>query len=401
MTGGRGNQVWELENRIFTERRVKLCAVCMALVCAAILGLKIYEGRSVIGPNGKPACIDFCTIWVGGNFARSEHPARAYDDAAFAAAQAALVGPHLADEPPYHFFYPPTLLLLAYPLGLMPYYVAYAVWTIVTLALYLAAIYAILPRAVALVAALTPIVVAENLLLGQNGCLTAALIGLSLAFTQRRPILAAIPLGLLTFKPHFGLLFPLAFASAHKWRLPLAAAGASLLVAAAATVAFGFEGWAASLASPGRRTSGLSTEEGLELTLQSAFGLVRWAGAGDRAALLAHLAVAALAIAAVCLLWARPLPFSLKAAALTIGAVTVTPYVQIYDLPILSIAVAFLVRDGLSRGFLHGERVAILACFVGLFSLLRPFGLFIDLVLLALVIRRAVSYRTNAPSPAA
>jgi hypothetical protein len=70
----------------------------------------------------------------------------------------------------------------------------------------------------------------------------------------------------------------------------------------------------------------------------------------------------------------------------------VTPYVQIYDLCILSIAIAFLVKDSLLGGFLPGERTAILTCWVGLFLLLKPLGLILYGVILFLIVRRIVAY---------
>src|SRR5580704_2941869 len=51
---------------------------------------------------------------------------------------------------------------------------------------------------------------------------------------------------------------------------------------------------------------------------------------------------------------ARPLPHSLKSAALCSAAAMATPYVHGYDLCVLAIAVAFLVKDCLARGFLPG-----------------------------------------------
>ena len=48
-----------------------------------------------------------------------------------------------------------------------------------------------------------------NALVGQNGFLTAALIGGTLYLIPIRPVLAGICLGLLTYKPQYGLLFPM------------------------------------------------------------------------------------------------------------------------------------------------------------------------------------------------
>jgi hypothetical protein len=59
-----------------------------------------------------------------------------------------------------------------------------------------------------------------------------------------------------------------------------------------------------------------------------------------------------------------------------------------YDLCILSIAAAFLVKDGLSRGFLAGERTIMLLCLVGLYCPSAPVGPIVCAALLLLVFRR-------------
>ena len=67
----------------------------------------------------------------------------------------------------YHFPYPPTFLFFTFPLGMMPYSVAFPVWITVTLLLYLAAIYAIISRPTAVIAALTLYPVVWNVRLGR------------------------------------------------------------------------------------------------------------------------------------------------------------------------------------------------------------------------------------------
>ena len=74
----------------------------------------------------------------------------------------------------------------------------------------------------------------------------------------------------------------------------------------------------------------------------------------------------------------------------------VSPYAFGYDLLILSIAVAFLVSDGLSRGFLPRERGVLLVCWICLILLTGPIPAIISTVLLFLVLRRVV-LRSEAP----
>jgi arabinofuranan 3-O-arabinosyltransferase len=51
--------------------------------------------------------------------------------------------------------------------------------------------------------------------------------------------------------------------------------------------------------------------------------------------------------------------YPLKAASLAVGALLITPYLFLYDLMVLAIAVAFLVRTGLDEGFAPYELPAL------------------------------------------
>jgi hypothetical protein len=66
----------------------------------------------------------------------------------------------------------------------------------------------------------------------------------------------------------------------------------------------------------------------------------------------------------------------------------ITPYIEMYDFGVLSIAVAFLIKDGLIRGFLAGERVAIVFGFVSLLFSYLPIGAAVYSVLSLVLARR-------------
>ena len=394
---------WGIENKFPTELRLGLYASGVALVYAIALIRQIIWNNYVIGIDGKD-CIDFTWIWLSSKFAVSGALAQAYDYSVFSAARDALVGP--ANCILEHLDYPPTLLLFTYPLGLMPYSIAFAAWMVATLLLYLAAVYAIIPRPAAVVAALTPYPVFFNILLGHNGFLTAGFFGLALALIERRPWLSGIFLGLLTYKPQFGILFPFVLLVSRNWRVLLSATAASGVFGAAAAIAFGYQVWPWFIAALADRASSLSEDPGLNLHLVSVFGFFRLVGVSAHVSWAAQLAVTAIAAATVCALWARPISHSLKAAALAIGSLLAAPHAHGYDVCILSIAVAFLVEDGLSRGFLPGERAVMLMCWAGLIPLAGPIPAIICVVLLVLVVRRAVlcqadALRTAGPAVAA
>jgi arabinofuranan 3-O-arabinosyltransferase len=93
--------------------------------------------------------------------------------------------------------------------------------------------------------------------------------------------------------------------------------------------------------------------------------------------------------------------YSLKAAALAAGTLLTTPYLFMYDMMVLAIAIGFLVRTGLKRGFRRYELPA-LACAIGLmfsFSFLGlPVGLGATLILAGLILRRAGPWWRREPA---
>ena len=285
----------------------------------------------------------------------------------------------------------PTLLFFTYPFGLMPYVAAFAAWTMVTLLLYLTAIYLIVPRPIAISVALLTIPCILQFLSRTNGFLLAGLIGLSLPLMERRPQLSGIIVGLLTVKPQIGIVFPFALLVSRNWRVVISAVFTSVVLIITSAVIFGYQGWPSFIRALADRGPSLGVR------LDSVYGFLWLAGISLPIAWAIQLAVAGAVAAVVCWVWARPLAHSLKAAALCGAAPLATPYVHGHDLCILAIAVAFLVKDGLTRGFLPGDRLIMLFSWIVMFLGFRDFssGWIPCLALLALVVRRS-PYRISS-----
>jgi len=101
----------------------------------------------------------------------------------------------------------------------------------------------------------------------------------------------------------------------------------------------------------------------------------------------------------------RHVRYSLKAASLAIGTMLITPYLFMYDMMVLAIPVAYLVRLGLSGGFLAYELPG-LGCALGLILCFAfwgiPTGLGATLIIGALIQRRAGPWWRREPAlPAA
>jgi arabinofuranan 3-O-arabinosyltransferase len=373
--------------------------VCFALVVAhaVYLGTSYVDG---LWPDGAGVPTDFVAVWSAGKLALGGHAASVYDWPIHKLVEQSAVGHPF--EGYYGWHYPPTFLFVAIALALLPYTTAYLFWTIGTFPAYLAAMRAIIgDRAGYLLAAAFPAVLA-NAVVGQNGFLTAALVGGTVLLIDRRPIAAGVLLGLLTYKPHLGLLFPVALIAGQHWRVFASAAIVAMLMAAASWLAFGSECWHAFFGNISHTEQVFLSQGQADWSkLQTAFGLTRTLGGSETLAWTAQAAVALLAAGAIALVWRSTAAHEIKAAALGCGTALATPYLYAYDLVVLAVPLAFLFRIGRARGFLRHELPGIgLACLLVLiFPFVKaPVGFVAVVVVAGLIARRALASRSTGLS---
>ena len=363
-----------------------------AYLIASILWIALANG--LVDRNNKPLGTDFSNVYAAGMLASNGKPDVAYDWPSEHAVEKAIFG---RDVPFYGWHYPPQFLLVAAILALVPYGWALALWMATTLSAYIAIIRVILPQPTAVLVALAYPAVFVNLLHGQNGFINAALLGGALLLLDRRPITSGVLIGLLAYKPQFGVLIPLMLLATARWTV-VAAASATVLAACTVTLSmFGTKVWVAFAAS-----TTLTRHVVLEAgsigweKMQSIFSAVRmWGGGVD----LAYMAQGALALgvaAGLIWLWRSEAAVDLKASALAVAALIATPYVLDYDLMILAVAIAFYARHGLARGF-HNFELSLLA-FAWIAPLLSrplakatgiPLGLTAQIVLFIMALCRA------------
>ena len=89
--------------------------------------------------------------------------------------------------------------------------------------------------------------------------------------------------------------------------------------------------------------------------------------------------------------WRKEIPFALKAGLLAAAVPLATPYVFVYDLPVLGVAAAFLFRH---RPFdaVEGAMFAVAApCLFGFLWLPLPSAFFASSAIAAIAARRAIA----------
>jgi hypothetical protein len=383
--------------------------ILLGLYVIAIVGwIALSDG--LVDRNGKPVGTDFSSFYAAGSLVLEGRAGDVYNMAAHFAREQQIFG---AATPYYGWLYPPLFLLVATPLALLPYPLALIAWQGATFALYLAVIAAILRQqrhqSGAIARLWLPVAAAfpaafVNLGHGQNGFLTAGLLGAALLALPQRPVLSGILFGLLAYKPQFGLLIPFALLAGCQWRSMIAAGLTVIALAAATALAFGPEIWWVFAASTetARKLLLEQGDVGFE-KLQSVFAAIRLWGGGISLAYAVQGAVSLATICGVGWMWRSSDDRNLKAALLMVATLLGSPHVLDYDLTIVGPAMAFLVASIHASGGLLDYEISLMAAawitplvargIAGAAGL--PIGLITIVALYGLVMRRATETRTG------
>lgn len=395
-----------------TRERARRVALAMLIAGLAGAVYVVVTANGLSDRFGRPLGTDFSSFYAAGTLVDDGLPAAPFDLATHYAREQKIFG---NGTPDYSFSYPPTFLLVAAALALLNYLPALLLWQGATFGLYLWAMRAIFrgneaARAesagwmpLLLTAAFPAVFV--NLGHGQNGFLTAGLFGMALAVLERRPVLAGILFGLLSYKPQFGFMIPLVLLATWRWRAIAAAAGTVGALIGTSLVAFGEASWQAFFAAmPFARSALLEQGNTGWFKIQSVFAWVRMWGGGIELAYAAQLALALVVGAALVWLWRGAAAYAVKAAALLIGSLLATPFILDYDLMLLAPAIAFIAADGMRRGFGAYEKSMLAALWIAPLiarsaaqTILLPLGVLAMLAAFALLLRRAIAERAPRP----
>jgi Glycosyltransferase family 87 len=356
-----------------TRERVRLVALALLITSVIGAGFLIATSDGLNDRFDRPLGTDFSNVYAAGSHVLDGNAAAPFDPRLQYDREKEIFGAKTAF---FGWHYPPFFLGLAALLALMPYALSLALWQGVTLILYLLAMRSVVAPPLPLkgevirdrmwlLLALAFPAVFVNLGQGHNGFLTTALIGSALALIDRRPLIAGVLIGLLAYKPQFGLLIPLVLAVSGRWRTFAAAAVTVALLALAVTLAFGVDVWTAFLAST-KFTRLVILEQGATgwYKIQSVFSWVRMWGGGIDLAYALQGTVTILVAAALAWLWRSPAAYPLKAAALLIGTLLATPYSLDYDLMLLAPAIAYFALEGIARGFAPWEKTILAALWI-------------------------------------
>lgn len=257
----------------------------------------------------------------------------------------------------HRWSYPPHLLSLIMPLGFFTYPGALLIWTALGLGLLYWTIGHASPRLPVswrVFALLSPASMV-NAVNGQTGFFCAAFMLGGIYLLPKRPFMAGILLGLLTFKPQLGLLVLPMLLITRQWQAIASASITNTLLIALSIALWGWESWTAFFASMRDMQLEQATHFGGYFTymMPGIWAAGRILGMPLETVWITHLGFAASASIAACWLLHQEGLTPRAILALALASFIVTPYAFNCDMTMISLALAVYLFAHGSRQLLH------------------------------------------------
>ncbi len=326
---------------LMNPARLVMIARCWVVVAFAayVIDLLRQTHDGLSNGLGRPFGDDFVNYWSAPFLALHGRVAEVYDFDAFHAFEQSVTAQTIQY---YHYSYPPVMLLLTLPLALIPYVPALFVWLSVTWYGFYRALKLTGGEGVLLLSLATPALFVSAVG-GQNGAMTAALLGGGLMLVDRRPIVAGILLGLMVYKPQLALMLPFALFAGRRWLVIAVTAVTAVLLVAISVAAYGVDAWLDyqhNLAL--LRTVILEDGAGVSHRMVSVFVFARHLGASVSVSYALQAASGLAAAFFVARSWLRNDPAHIRNALVIVGTCLATPYLQDYDLVMGAFVVVWL-----------------------------------------------------------
>jgi hypothetical protein len=344
-------------NNSGTERATVVVGTIMAAISLSLyvlITLSVWNFSTLKTSAGYPLATDFSVYWCASKLALSGQAALAYNIDELHKVQLQFFGPN------YRYgkagwFYPPYYFFIALPLGLLPYLASLTIWLLVTFGIYLIVLSRLSPQPVFIPLCITFPGILENILFGQNGLLSGALIGGGLLLLGRLPVVAGILFGLMSYKPHLLILTIIALLFGRCWKTLISTIITFLILVLLSIAIFGQQVWMAYFGAISIPMKLLTIGAIPWSVVPTFFSAILSAGFGVKIAYIVQGAVMLAVMVGVAWVWRKGWPLAIRGAVLLLGTLLFTPYAFTYDLAILALALGWLWEDGRLHGRLPGE----------------------------------------------
>jgi hypothetical protein len=271
---------------------------------------------------------------------------------------------------PIAWFYPPIYIFMVWPLSLLPYNASLFIWLLIPLSGLITVVYKIAPNPRTILICIAFPATLINFDYGQNGLISAVLLGWGLFLLDRRPAAAGIFLGLLSYKPQLAVLIPLALVASHNWRALTSAFVTFASFSILSVIFFGYETWTGfynNITSAGevlqQGSQGFIQNWAIMITPYSLARLL------DLPPAISYLiqGLSMLSVSVVTYwVWSRYKSAPLRNSVLVICTLMFTPHAFEYDSVILALPMAWIAWEGYTKHWLRGEKVFLIIIWLSL-----------------------------------
>ena len=332
---------------ITIPRVILLPAAILGLLGWALALLVLTWHIDVLGPG-----TDWLAFYGAARAYLDGRLALIFDAAAFTAYLNADFAWWLAQPVAFRpWVYPPSFLLLLVPFGGLSVAVSYILFELASGAALVAALFSASDRPQArrlvIASAFLCFGAADNVMQGQNGFLTAALLIGGWRATRWSPLLGGVLLGVLTIKPQFYLLVPVALIAARQWKALAASILAAIALAAISAALFGIDAWLRWLdfaLHPGEWIANA------RLFGTSWFAFLAGLGFSWKLAETGQMVVTAASAVVVYLSCRATMPRDQQLAILLAAMLIAAPHSSFYDTLLLAVAVSLWLVDAAEHG---------------------------------------------------
>ncbi|EKD81483.1 MAG: hypothetical protein ACD_39C01787G0005 [uncultured bacterium] len=325
-----------------TSKRVRAWA-SIAIACyLLILFALVFTAEGIIDLRGKPVATDFITFYSASKLLQKNPPSILYKTSSIHEEQKLLANDRVEL---FAWHYPPPFMLIIYPLHLFNYYSAWIIWTIVTLIPLLVVLSIIYRHSLSVLVFLAFPGTFQNIIHGQNGFLTAFLLGAGLWLLDRKPLISGLLLGSLVYKPHFAILVvPVLIAGKHYKTLAGFAAAVTLWVTT--TIIFwGISPWSAFFDNLPFAGYLLETGALPFFKIPTPLSGALMIGFSAQLSRIVQLICSVFAITSAIYVWRNSNDNYIKTSTLIVSALLASPFAFDYDLVILAPAIACLLTQ--------------------------------------------------------
>jgi alpha-1,2-mannosyltransferase len=358
MTGVRAGLRW---SGWLSRERVRAYAIIVLAVEGVALLIIAARTHDLILPINPPVAFDYVSFYAAGDLTDHGAAALAYDEEIHGQAEKRIYGD--PRTPYFGFYYPPIFELLCAGLAALPFTASYVIFMVASGGGYFWVLCRTLRDPVLTIALAAFPAAFLTISLGQNSFLTTGLMGGALLVFDRRPLLAGVLLGAMSYKPHFLLLVPVALIAGRHWRALLAATATVAALASLSLLVLGSAPWHAWLTTTPQAQSVFATGRVGFYHLVNLYGAVRLIGGSTELAIGVQAMALIAAIAAVAIVWRGTRNPEIRGVTLVAATLGALPVVLFYDLLPATIAMAWLIRDARRHGYLPWEKMILSAMY--------------------------------------